>query len=93
MPEPLELPELPRRRITLSDTVDKLIAALARGHGDQSSVRLNRNARGDVQIEVTVRTGEPGVETIEDCSLKARQKFDELVTLYPMSTDGNGGTP
>lgn len=90
--KPPALPELPRRRITMSETVDKLIAALARGHGDNSSVRLTRNAKGDTQIEVTVRTGEPGVETIEDASLKARLKYDELATLYPMS-DGNGDAP
>lgn len=74
----------PRRRLTLSQTVEQLIAALARTAGEHSTVKLTRNARGDTQIEVSVRTGEGSIETVDEASSKARAIYDELAVLYPI---------
>jgi hypothetical protein len=52
---------------------------------DHSSVTLKTNARGDVQIDVTVRTGEtPDLVTVDDAAAKARTVFDLLRSLYPL---------
>jgi hypothetical protein len=72
-----------RRRLTLSDVVELLLARPA--SGDHSTIRLTRNARGETQIEVYVRSGEPGVETVEQARAKAEAQYDHLRTLYPMS--------
>lgn len=85
-PEPL-----PRRRITQAEIMEQLIGALSRSGQDHSSVRLSRNARGDTQIEVVVRTGDtPEVQTAADCSERARQIYDHLCGLYPMAAAANG---
>jgi hypothetical protein len=55
------------------------------GPAERSSVALKTNARGEVQIEVTVRTGEsPEVATVDDCAAKARAVFDVLRAFYPL---------
>jgi hypothetical protein len=76
------------RRLTLSQIVEAQIAALAKVSGDHSTVKLSRNAKGDTQIEVSVRSGEGGLETADDAAAKARELYDELARDYPMG--GNG---
>lgn len=80
-------PREPARRLSLSEIVEQQIGALSRTHGEHSSVKLARNAKGDVQIEVAVRTGESGVDTIEDAQDRAQQVFDHLAGIYPLGAD------
>lgn len=73
------------RRMTLSDVVAGLLAAQSKHGGERSLVRLVRNAKGDTQIEVAVRTGDStGVETVDDCSAEAVRVYDALRIIYPM---------
>ena len=84
------VPDAKPRRITLSELVEQLIAAQSRHGGERSSVKLTRNARGDTQIEVTVRTGDSsGIETVEDCAAEANRVYESLRMLYPMSDAPN----
>lgn len=69
------------RRMSLSEVVELL---LARGSSDHSSVSLTRNARGETQIEVTVRSGESGeVTNARDCARVAAELYDSLRDTYP----------
>lgn len=76
-------PDRPKR-LSLSEIVALL---LTRG-GEHSNVRLSRNAKGDTQIEVVVRTGDDGIDTIGQAAERARQLYDELCSTYPMSQAG-----
>lgn len=77
-----------QKRMTLSEVVEQL---LQRGAAGPSSVTLVRNAKGETQLEVVVRTGEQGeVQTIADAELVAVEVYDRLRTRYPMS-DGKVG--
>ena len=81
----------PARRMTLSQIVELL---LARGAHDRSSVSLTRNAKGETQIEVVVRTGEHGtIETVDDAVAKAQQTYDSLRATYPMASGYVGAKP
>lgn len=72
------------RRLTASAIIDRLIAGLAKSHTDHSSTDLVRNARGVVQIAVTVRTGDTDeIQTARDASREAQAIFDELCAKYP----------
>lgn len=82
--EPVAAPERPRR-LTLSEIVELL---LQRNPSDHSTVKLTRNAKGDTQIEVSVRTGEPGLESIEQARAKAEEQYDHLRSMYPMQGGG-----
>jgi hypothetical protein len=73
------------RRISQSEIVERLLHALARGGQEHSSIELVRNAKGDVQIKVSVRTGEGDLETVEQARAKAEEQFDHLRSLYPMA--------
>jgi len=89
-PASQEPPPEPRKRLTLSEIVEAL---LQRGGREHSSVTLTRNAKGETQIEVVVRTGEsPEVESIEDAETKAMDVFERLRARYPMR-DGFVGSP
>lgn len=71
-------------RLTLSQIVEKL---LARGGIEHSSVTLSRNAKGETQIEVVVRTDQPGhIETVEEAETKAAEVFDRLRGRFPLSS-------
>jgi hypothetical protein len=77
-------PERPKR-LTLSEIVTAL---LQRGGGDRSSVSLTRNAKGQTQIDVTVRTGhQEDVETAEQAMTKATELYNTLRFLYPIDGD------
>jgi hypothetical protein len=71
-------------RLTLSQIVERQLHALARGGQDHSTIELVRNAKGDTQIKVSVRTGEGDVETVEQARMKAEEQYDHLRALYPL---------
>lgn len=69
------------RRMTLSDVV---AALLNRSPSSGSSVTLARNAKGDTQIEVVVRTGDTGdVLTPDDAYAKAAELYNAACAAYP----------
>lgn len=78
-------PEPPTRpkRMTLSEVVEHL---LARSSSDRSSVTLTRNAKGETQIEVVVRTSDAGaLLTVDDAASKAVELYDTMRNRYPMA--------
>lgn len=79
------------RRLTQSEIVDRLLHALNRGGQEHSTIELVRNAKGDTQIKVSVRTGEGDIETVEQARMKAEEQFDHLRALYPISDAGKTG--
>lgn len=81
----------PPKRLSLSQIVELL---LNRGSGEHSSVELSRNAKGETQIAVTVRTAETGdVLTAEQAAAKAIDLYDQLRSRYPMASGYAGATP
>lgn len=75
----------PARRLTLSQIVEQL---LQRGGAGGSSVSLTRNAKGETQLEVVVRTGEHGdVQTIAEAEQAAQEVYDRLRLRYPFGAD------
>lgn len=92
MPRPRQQPaadEPARRRpLSLSDILERL---LDKAPADHSTVKLARNARGATQVEVSVRTGEAGLETPADALAEARRLYDELTAAYPMPADDAEG--
>jgi hypothetical protein len=80
------------RRLTLSDVVEQL---LQRGGGEHSSVTLSRNAKGETQVEVVVRTGEgDSPHTVEEAEAIATAVYNRLLELYPFGAapaGTNGG--
>jgi hypothetical protein len=72
----------PAKRITLSQIVELL---LQRSPRDHSSVTLSRNAKGETQIEVVVRTGDAGeIVDVDDALAKAVELYDVARERYPM---------
>lgn len=70
------------KRMTLSEVVEHL---LARGTSDRSSVTLTRNAKGETQIEVVVRTSDAaGAQTVDEAAAKACELYDSMRDRYPM---------
>lgn len=87
--EPAPRPVSLTQREMLSAFVDKQTRHAPTEH---SSVTLKTNARGDVQIDVTVRTGEtPEVETVDDAAAKARTVFNLLRAFYPLAATTTNG--
>jgi len=84
-----EAPPEPPKRVNLSEVVRGLLAR-GSGAGERSLVRLTRNARGDTQIEVAVRTDEEEHPTIAAALDTARAVYDELRGAYPMSGESGG---
>lgn len=77
------------KRMSLSQVVEAL---LQRGGGEHSSVTLSRNAKGETQLEVVVRTGETGgLETIEQAEAAAQEVYDRLRERYPFGGDAGAG--
>ena len=75
------------RRLTLSEILQYHLDRMAHAGGEHSSVELTRNAKGDTQIKVAVRTGESdGVATIEQATAKAREVYDALRMVYPIGS-------
>lgn len=70
------------QRMTLSRIVELL---LSKAPADHSTVRLSRNAKGDTQVDVSVRTDEVELPTVEAAEAKAREVYDRLCAAYPMN--------
>lgn len=72
------------KRMTLSQVLELL---LARGSADRSSVTLTRNAKGDTQIEVVVRTNELGdAQTVAQAYEQAIELYDRARARYPLAS-------
>jgi hypothetical protein len=65
---------------------------LTRQSGLRSSVSLSRNAAGDTSIDVTVRVGDEGAETVEDAARIARDHYAALTVLYPPAPEHDGSS-
>lgn len=79
------------KRMSLSQVVEAL---LQRGGGEHSSVTISRNAKGETQLEVVVRTGETGgLETIEQAEQAAQAVYDRLRVRYPFGSGSGNGEP
>lgn len=72
----------PAPRLNLSELVRLQLAALSRHGGEHATVELTRNAKGDVQIRVAARTGEQGIETLEQAAELAQTIYDGLAAKY-----------
>jgi hypothetical protein len=82
----LERGEPKARPLGASEVARAFLQKVAQSTGEHSSVELARNAKGATQIKVAVRTGESEhVTTIEEAAAKAREVYDALRMLYPMS--------
>lgn len=88
MKPPAEAEAARPRRLTQGEILAALLERIVAGAGtEHSSVELTRNAKGDVQIKVAVRTGESDeVLTAEHAAAKARSIYDALAAIYPMSS-------
>ena len=87
--------ELRPKRMTQGEILAAFVERMQRaGQTEHSSVTLKTNARGEVQIDVTVRTGEtPEVATVDDAAAKCRAVFDVLRAIYPVGAlEPNGKT-
>jgi hypothetical protein len=79
-------------RLRMSEVTRSLLAALSKTGGEHSTVKLTRNAKGDTQIEVSVRTGDtPEVETAADAMAEAVRLYDSLREVYPMNEEPTRG--
>jgi hypothetical protein len=77
------------KRMTLSQVVEHL---LTRSSSQSSSVSLTRNAKGETQIEVVVRTdNELDITTPDDAAAVAQRVYDALRTAYPFGAETAGG--
>lgn len=82
-------------RVNLSEVVRGLLAAVTKTSPQHSAVTITRNARGGIQYEVTVRTGDSDdVVTVDDAAAKAVELEDRLALLYPLRSEPmRGATP
>lgn len=77
------------KRMTLSQVVEHL---LTRSSSQSSSVTLARNAKGETQIEVVVRTdAELDIKTPDDAAEVAQRVYDALRTAYPFGPEPGAG--
>lgn len=77
-------PDAKPRRLTLSEILQAHLDRMAHAGGEHSSVELTRNAKGDTQIKVAVRTGDTDdTATVDDAAAKARHVYDLLRGFYP----------
>lgn len=78
----------PAPRMTQGEIIRAL---LERGSVGSSSVSITRNAKGEVQLEVIVRTGDAGdVTTAQDAEQVAAAVYDRLAAKYPYGDDSRG---
>lgn len=71
------------KRLSLSAILEIL---LQRGGGERSHVSLTRNAKGETQIDVTVRTSDDGsVSTAAEALAEAMRLYDLARAAYPMT--------
>ena len=73
-------------RISDSVLIERLLAALTSTGADHSTVKLCRNAKGDTQIEVSVRTDDKACTSVYDAALQAQEIYNDLRDKYPPAT-------
>lgn len=87
--------------VTVEDAERKALAVYARlreayplnaGH-DNASVELTRNAKGETQIDVQVKTSEDGYTSLELAEGRAIETFERLRMRYPLSSGYVSATP
>jgi hypothetical protein len=70
------------------DILRSFLTAMENRSGVSSSVVLSRNAKGDAQFEVTVRSGDsPEIVTAADAHREAVRIFDALSLTYKRESD------
>lgn len=73
----------PERPLRQRDVLRSLLAANENRGGTSSSITISRNAKGDAQFEVTVRSGDsPEIQTAADAHAEAVRIFDALSLTY-----------
>lgn len=86
MPEHVQ-PSEPPRRLRASDFIAEyreIVARLTeRGGGERSTVELSRNAKGETQIAVTVRTDDEELSTAELARVEAVRIYEDLCKRFP----------
>lgn len=86
MTEPQPAP----KRLRAADVIAQQQAIISmltnRGGGEKSSVTLARNAKGETQIEVLIRTDDERMTTAAEVTAEARRIYDELCLAYPTGT-------
>lgn len=81
-----EIAEPKRKRITKDEILAAHLAAMTHTGSEHSSARLARNAKGDTQIEVVVRTGDtPEIATAADALAEAIRLYTNACELLPMT--------
>lgn len=72
-------------RVSNSEIIRRL---LERGSTEHSSVTITRNAKGETQLEVIVRTGEAGeATTVAGAEQLAAGVYDRLREKYPYGAE------
>lgn len=80
-----ETPAGKPRRVTQGEIILEL---LKRGSSQSSSVTIARNAKGDIQFEVVIRTDpDHGIDSPGEAKAIAETIADELATKYPIGGD------
>jgi hypothetical protein len=83
MPERSPAPARLRAADVIAQQQATIAALLNRGGGENSSVSLVRNAKGETQIEVTVRTDDVAILTADAALAKARELYELACQAYP----------
>ncbi|MCI0346582.1 MAG: hypothetical protein L0221_14230 [Chloroflexi bacterium] len=79
------------RSITRAEILRGLLSAVNKTGGEHSTIRLSRNAKGDTQFEVSVRTGESdALATAADAQAEAVRLYRMLDELFPMLAKAAG---
>lgn len=82
----LEPPAERPRPLGASETARHLLAALAKRSGEHSAIEVARNARGDVQWKITVRSDpESQFSTPELAADEAERLHRRFEVLFPMA--------
>ena len=78
-----------RRRLSKDEILGAFLTSINRTGGEHSAVTLKTNAKGETQIEVTVRSGESDrVQTAQDALAEASRLY-----LQARETFGLAGIP
>lgn len=74
------------RALRKDDVLAALLAKTTQTGSEHSSIRLARNAKGDTQIEVVVRSGDsPEIQTASDAAAEANRLYTNFCELYPLT--------
>lgn len=88
-PDTLTVEDAERKAVAVYDRLAKLYAPPA--EHDTASVSLTRNAKGETQISVDLKTGE-NERTVGEAGAAAQREYDRLRARYPMA-DGMTARP